>query len=280
MSRRRRRKSRARDRLPQRRKGYTQKAIVGGHKVYLRTGEYEDGSIGEIFIDMHKEGAAFRSLMNNFAIAISIGLQYGVPLEEYVEAFTFTRFEPSGMVQGNDAIKMATSVLDYIFRELAVSYLGRSDLAHAEPSDMAPDSLGSGHQEGNLPEAERELVAESLRRYASTGYVRKQLLVLNGGGGAAGSAARSQTAVGASSDGPASAGTVAAGAAQEVASSAAVFALEETLVREVDLRLERVREARMKGYVGDSCGECGNFTLVRNGTCLKCATCGGTSGCS
>jgi ribonucleoside-diphosphate reductase alpha chain len=273
-------RAQARDRLPQRRKGYTQKAIVGGHKVYLRTGEYEDGSIGEIFIDMHKEGAAFRSLMNNFAIAISIGLQYGVPLEEYVEAFTFTRFEPSGVVQGNDAIKMATSVLDYIFRELAVSYLGRSDLAHAEPSDMAPDSLGSGHQEGNLPEAERELVAESLRRYASTGYVRKQLLVLNGGVGAAGSADRSQTAVRASSDGPASAGTAAAGAAQEVASSAAVFALEETLVREVDLRLERVREARMKGYVGDSCGECGNFTLVRNGTCLKCATCGGTSGCS
>ena len=115
----------SRQRLPGRRKGYTQKAVVGGHKVYLRTGEYEDGSLGEIFVDMHKEGAAFRSLMNNFAIAISIGLQYGVPLEEYVEAYTFTRFEPSGMVEGNDAIKMATSVLDYIFRELAISYLGR-----------------------------------------------------------------------------------------------------------------------------------------------------------
>src|SRR5690554_1037246 len=121
-----------RERLPQRRKGYTQKAVVGGHKVYLRTGEYEDGRLGEIFVDMHKEGAAFRGLMNNFAIAISIGLQYGVPLEEYVEAFTFTRFEPSGMVEGNDAIKMATSVLDYIFRELAISYLGRNDLAHVE----------------------------------------------------------------------------------------------------------------------------------------------------
>jgi hypothetical protein len=115
-----------------RRKGYTQKAIVGGHKVYLRTGEYDDGRLGEIFIDMHKEGAAFRSLMNNFAIAISLGLQYGVPLEEYVEAFTFTRFEPAGIVQGNDAIKNATSILDYIFRELAVSYLGRHDLAHVE----------------------------------------------------------------------------------------------------------------------------------------------------
>jgi ribonucleoside-diphosphate reductase alpha chain len=121
-----------REKLPERRKGYTQKAIVGGHKVYLRTGEYEDGSLGEIFIDMHKEGAGFRAMMNNFAIAVSVGLQYGVPLEEFVEAFTFTKFEPAGMVQGNDSIKNATSILDYIFRELAVSYLDRTDLAHVE----------------------------------------------------------------------------------------------------------------------------------------------------
>ncbi len=114
-----------RRRLPERRSGYTQKAIVGGHKVYLRTGEYDGGQLGEIFIDMHKEGAAFRSLMNNFAIAVSLGLQHGVPLEEFVEAFTFTRFEPNGPVVGHDHIKMATSILDYIFRELAVSYLGR-----------------------------------------------------------------------------------------------------------------------------------------------------------
>ena len=127
---------REREKLPDRRKGYTQKAVVGGHKVYLRTGEYEDGRLGEIFIDMHKEGAAFRSLMNNFAIAISLGLQYGVPLEEYVEAFTFTRFEPAGFVQGNDAIKNATSILDYVFRELAISYLGRHDLAHVSPEEI------------------------------------------------------------------------------------------------------------------------------------------------
>src|SRR3954452_23735869 len=119
-----------RRRLPNRRKGYTQKAIIGGHKVYLRTGEWEDGRLAEVFIDMHKEGSGFRSLMNNFAIAISLGLQYGVPLEEFVEAFTFTRFEPSGIVEGNDTIKMATSILDYIFRELAISYLDRNDLAH------------------------------------------------------------------------------------------------------------------------------------------------------
>src|SRR5207249_452594 len=138
---------RERERMPNRRKGYTQKAIVGGHKVYLRTGEYDDGRIGEIFIDMHKEGAAFRSLMNNFAIAISLGLQYGVPLEEYVDAFTFTRFEPAGLVQGNDTIKNATSILDYIFRELAVSYLGRNDLAHVDLSEVANTGLGSTEAE-------------------------------------------------------------------------------------------------------------------------------------
>ncbi len=135
-----------RRKLPTRRKGYTQKAIVGGHKLYLRTGEYEDGALGEIFIDMHKEGAAFRSLMNSFAIAVSIGLQYGVPLEEFVEAFSFTRFEPSGVVQGNDTIKMATSVLDYIFRELAVSYLERTDLANVDPAGASPRCHRRGHQ--------------------------------------------------------------------------------------------------------------------------------------
>src|SRR5256885_11970730 len=127
---------REREKMPDRRKGYTQKAVVGGHKVYLRTGEYDDGRLGEIFIDMHKEGAALRSIINNFAIAVSLGLQYGVPLEEYVDAFTFTRFEPSGPVQGNDSIKYATSMLDYIFRELAVSYLSRFDLAHVDPSEV------------------------------------------------------------------------------------------------------------------------------------------------
>jgi ribonucleoside-diphosphate reductase alpha chain len=184
------------------------------------------------------------------------------------------------MVQGNDAIKMATSVLDYIFRELAVSYLGRSDLAHAEPCDMAPDSLGGGHQEGDLPETERDLVAESMRRYASTGYVRKQLLVLNGGAEANSPVAQAHATARTATNGAGSSGAMAAGATHEVAGTAEAVAVEEALVREVDLRLERVREARMKGYVGDSCGECGNFTLVRNGTCLKCTTCGATSGCS
>ena len=115
--------------------GYTQRARVGGQKIDLRTRDYADGRLGEIFIDMHKEGATFRSLMNNFAIAVSLGLQYGVPLEEFVDAFTATRFEPAGLVEGNDKITCATSILDYIFRELAVSYLGRDDLA-TDPADQ------------------------------------------------------------------------------------------------------------------------------------------------
>src|SRR6202000_721710 len=166
-------RSHEREKLPHRRKSYTQKAIVGGHKVYLHTGEYEDGRLGEIFIDMHKEGAAFRSLMNNFAIAISVGLQYGVPLEEFVEAFTFTRFEPAGLVIGNDSIKNATSVLDYIFRELAVSYLGRTDLAHVVPS--LDEDLG---KESSSPATE-----VAIAKVASTGYLRgrTQMALVKGG---------------------------------------------------------------------------------------------------
>src|SRR5690606_19648766 len=150
---------------PDRRKGYIQKAAVGGHKVYIHTGEYEDGELGEVFIDMHKEGAAFRSLMNNFAIAISIGLQYGVPLDEFVDAFVFTRFEPSGRVTGNDSIKSATSILDYIFRELGVSYLGRHELANADPDDLNADGLGAGKGE----EAAEPVPAA---RFISRGFAR------------------------------------------------------------------------------------------------------------
>jgi ribonucleoside-diphosphate reductase alpha chain len=249
-----------RRRLPQRRKGYTQKAIVGGHKVYLRTGEYEDGGLAEIFIDMHKEGSTFRSLMDSFAIAISVGLQYGVPLEEFVEAFTFTRFEPSGTVEGNDAIKMATSVLDYIFRELAISYLGRNDLAHVVPADLLPDTLGKGVAESIRPDdgGGRADVAAVMRKVASTGYVRSKLTVLQGGAGAA----------------------ITMGAPVGETVSLAAELRAGTALGAPEARIEQIHAARMKGYEGDSCGECGNFTLVRNGTCLKCETCGGTSGCS
>ena len=275
-----------RQRLPDRRKGYTQKAVVGGHKVYLRTGEYEDGKLGEIFIDMHKEGAAFRSLMNNFAIAISIGLQYGVPLEEFVEAFTFTRFEPSGTVQGNETIKMATSILDYLFRELAVSYLSRNDLAHVKPEDLAPDSVGQGHDEADLPSTQQDVVV----RYASRGFVRRDLRVVtgNGNGGGTGSARRSAAGGNGESHEPKASGTkrIASGGdvgtqlATTPAKDAAPITIKSDVIAKTDEKLDRIRAARMQGYEGDSCGECGNFTLVRNGTCLKCMTCGSTTGCS
>ncbi len=259
-----------RDRLPQRRKGYTQKAIVGGHKVYLRTGEYDDGTVGEIFVDMHKEGAAFRSLMNNFAIAISIGLQYGVPLEEYVDAFTFTRFEPSGRVEGNDVIKMATSVLDYIFRELAVSYLGRNDLAHVEPADLLPDAMGAGVSSRKGEASEQEVAEEALDRViglASTGYVRSNLYVLHGNQSKQTRASATETTSVTTSE--VSAMAITSGARAAGGSGGGM-----------DIVSNRIVEARMKGYQGDACSECGNFTLVRNGTCLKCDTCGSTSGCS
>jgi len=266
-----------RERLPQRRKGYTQKAIVGGHKVYLRTGEYEDGRVGEIFVDMHKEGAAFRSLMNNFAIAISIGLQYGVPLEEFVEAYTFTRFEPSGLVEGNDAIKMSTSVLDYIFRELAISYLGRSDLAHVEQADLRPDGVGRGEIQGELPAPGTEAAqaaAVAVKRIASVGYVRSNLYVLNGR--MAGNVAIAEQAIAAGqrpnelTDGPAVA----------LASNAQAAVVGVAVGEASSSALGFAREAKLKGFEGDACPECGNFTMVRNGTCLKCTTCGGTTGCS
>jgi ribonucleoside-diphosphate reductase alpha chain len=268
-----------RRRLPDRRKGYTQKAVVGGHKVYLRTGEYEDGTLGEIFIDMHKEGAAFRSLMNNFAIAVSIGLQYGVPLEEFVEAFTFVRFEPSGMVEGNDTIKMATSILDYLFREVAISYLGRNDLAHVEPEDLTPDSMGDGHDEADLGHWGGTLV----ERTVSKGYIRSSdlsnLYVLRADE-AQKAAATAQLV--AQATGAAATGTHRHGVGHLHAhvETMSVIDIDSDAITTADDRMSRIREARMKGYEGDSCSECGNFTLVRNGTCLKCETCGSTSGCS
>ncbi|KAB2920592.1 MAG: vitamin B12-dependent ribonucleotide reductase [Hyphomicrobiaceae bacterium] len=287
-------RAREREKLPNRRKSYTQKATVGGHKVYLHTGEYEDGRLGEIFIDMHKEGAAFRSLMNNFAIAISLGLQYGVPLEEYVDAFTFTRFEPAGLVQGNDTIKNATSILDYIFRELAVSYLGRNDLAHVDVSEIANTGLGSSDEE-----LEEDQAPPPAARFLSRGLLRGQenrVLALR--------STSSAVAIAATRTEPAS---PVASLQQEVTTAFAqttkteVTQLAQQLADQLALRqktriareaaevvraakssveADRIAEAKVKGYEGESCRECGNFTLVRNGTCLKCDTCGSTSGCS
>jgi ribonucleoside-diphosphate reductase alpha chain len=335
---------REREKLPNRRKGYTQKAMVGGHKVYLRTGEYNDGRLGEIFIDMHKEGAAFRSVMNNFAIAISLGLQYGVPLEEYVDAFTFTRFEPAGFVQGNDAIKNATSILDYVFRELAISYLGRHDLAHVSPADIDATTVGTGDSQGKAPPeaavshglvrgkrlalvdaSARGSTASSLAdAVGSTAHSRES------GNPGAGSGVATARAGGSLTDAISSAhsregGNPGAGAATARAGNVTTLgatALKQREQTEQQIRVglaelapqvkprpttdvtaraadslgfkpaganakadgpskaDRSAAARMAGYQGDACGECGNFTLVRNGTCLKCDTCGSTTGCS
>jgi ribonucleoside-diphosphate reductase alpha chain len=268
-----------REKMPERRKGYTQKAVVGGHKVYLRTGEYADGSLGEIFIDMHKEGAGFRAMMNNFAIAVSVGLQYGVPLEEFVDAFTFTKFEPAGMVQGNDSIKNATSILDYIFRELAVSYLDRTDLAHVKPEGATFDSLGRGQEEGvrnfeEVPDSRASSPIDVLRQISSTGYLRKrvpqELVVLQGGAGAI-------TALNGAGDPVATLETL----VPEVArNTVAVSSTTTTAVASGTVGMDARTKAKMQGYEGEACGDCGNYTLVRNGTCMKCNTCGATSGCS
>ncbi|MDA8792054.1 vitamin B12-dependent ribonucleotide reductase [Bacteriovoracaceae bacterium] len=216
--------------LPNRRSGYTQKTSVGGHKVYLRTGEYKDGNLGEIFIDMHKEGAAYRSLMNCFSIAISLGLQYGVPLEEFVDAFTFTKFEPNGVVQGHDNIKMSTSIIDYVFRDLAFRYLDRNDLIHVQPSDLESDKIIGESQE------EEPLLAmlDEEKVFHTDGSVSVQ--------------------------------------------THKVITKENN--SDMMMKARSMQEAKLKGYEGDMCPECQSFTLVRNGSCLKCDTCGSTTGCS
>jgi ribonucleoside-diphosphate reductase alpha chain len=212
-----------RNKLPDRRKGgYTQKARIGGHSLYLHTGEYENGQLGEIFIDMHREGAAFRSLVNSFAIAVSLGLQFGVPLEEFVEAFVFTRFEPNGMVMGHDHIKTSTSVVDFIFRDLAITYLERYDLAHIAPDEEKLQTTDiSGPQSRvsfDVPAAEMRILSDE---------------------------------------------TLAEGAMHK--------AMAQSEVK---------RQARIQGFTGDLCSDCGSPNMVRNGTCLQCEACGTTSGCS
>ncbi len=240
-----------RRKLPFRRRGYTQKAKIGNHSVYLRTGEYENGQIGEIFIDMHREGAAFRSLMNCFAISISLGLQHGVPLEEFVDAFVYTRFEPNGVVIGNPNIKMTTSIIDYIFRELAVTYLGRTELAHierdAELRTSPIDAISKLDKEADFEEEEiySERIIEEVRPHEQTPPSNEPPQTNS----------NSEP-----TEHPISAQNVKPG--------------------EANGRYEMVKEARMKGYTGDICSSCGSLTMVRNGTCLKCTTCGETSGCS
>jgi ribonucleoside-diphosphate reductase alpha chain len=267
--------------LPNRRMGYTQKAKIGGHSIFIRTGEYEDGSLGEIFLDMHKEGAAFRSLLNGFAITVSLGLQYGVPLEEYVDAFTFSRFEPNGMVQGHDYVKMATSVIDYIFRDLAISYLKRTDLGQVKPDDLlatgtsgqaggdsgAPEPKhrhGEKHSAGFKPHGSGAAMPGGAPKTAGTPAA-------GGKGGGIMKAPAPETITGHSPGGTAPALNAAVRSA-----AAPVQVLEPPGQSE----LLKIAHARIKGYEGDPCPSCGSFTLIRNGTCMKCDTCGGTTGCS
>ncbi|MDQ5866990.1 MAG: vitamin B12-dependent ribonucleotide reductase [Chloroflexota bacterium] len=249
--------------LPNRRSGYTQKATIAGHNVYVRTGEYEDGRLGEIFIDMHKEGAAFRSVMNCFAIAVSLGLQYGVPLEEYADAFILTRFEPSGRVMGNDHIKNATSVIDYIFRELAICYLDRLDLAHlpegyeANRGDTVPDLT-------KKPQV-------NIGPTTVTGTSPHLQPLKNGNGNGNGNG---------HTNGNGHSHTNGHAEAAKVEAPTAVLTQTMVMVKAEPTRSEQAAEAKLKGYEGEGCPECGNFTLVRNGTCLKCDSCGSTTGCS
>ena len=302
-----------RHRLPDRRSGYTQKASVGGHKIYLRTGEYEDGSLGEIFLDMHREGAAFRSLMNCFAIAISLGLQHGVPLEEYVDAFVFTRFEPNGPVSGNDRLKMATSVIDYIFRELAITYLDRNDLAQVSDEDLRSDTAGGGSRHPVNPNSQRR-----------TARKPAEVMAADPPGGAADDPEERPGQLPAPAEVPlglrdhpapevpavatphASAGnghgnghghggaTHAPGrgephgdevpailTASMVTIDTRVTTIDSGSPREVIREIrERAIMARQMGFTGDPCPSCQAMQLVRNGTCTKCMGCGATTGCS
>ena len=242
-----------RRRLPDRRAGYTQKARIGNHKVYLRTGEYEDGTLGEIFIDMHKEGAAFRSMTNCFAIAVSLGLQHGVPLDEYLDAFLFTRFEPNGVVQGNPYIKMSTSIIDYIFRELAITYLNRHDLAHVIPDDLRGDAVHDD-EDGDVPYESEEVVSERL---------------MDADEPEAPSLAP-----------PRSAHLKPVAESRPAAVSQAPPPTNRIAGVQAGSMSDRIRIAKQKGYEGDPCSNCQSLTLVRSGACAKCDTCGETSGCS
>ena len=285
--------------LPNRRMGYTQKAKIGGHSIFIRTGEYEDGSLGEIFLDMHKEGAAFRSLLNSFAITVSLGLQYGVPLEEYVDAFTFSRFEPNGMVQGHDYVKMATSVIDYVFRDLAISYLKRNDLGQVKPEDLVStmtkseadvtnpkpkEKQSSGFRPNasvpvSPPAVQQSAVQQSAPQQSVSNTVSAKTIKPSGSGSVTKAAGSSVSAVDTYDGSRSVHGT--SMLSQEAQQGAHVLVhpnKEEAYPHESEVI--KIIEARIKGYEGDPCPNCGFFTLVRNGTCMKCDTCANTTGCS
>ncbi len=289
-----------RKKLPFRRRGYTQKAVIAGHKIYLRTGEYKDGNLGEIFLDMAKEGAAFRSLMNSFAIAISLGLQHGVPLDEFVDAFVFTRFEPNGIVQGHEQVKLCTSIIDYVFRDLAINYLNRGELGQVIPEDLRSDTVGpttpddtplfdppAADGDVDVPAASRETTStkappEALHR----GITAADTPTLAHTAGAAtgyhpsGNGSESGNGNGASGNGNgSSSGTSSGSGTTALHVEAQTTTVSVSRFGTLSLH-EAIKQARMKGFEGDPCSDCGQFMLVRNGTCLKCVGCGQTTGCS
>jgi ribonucleoside-diphosphate reductase alpha chain len=240
-------------RLPKKRVGFTQEARVGGHKIFLRTGQYEDGTLGEIFIDMHKEGAAFRSLMNCFAMSVSIGLQYGVPLQTYVDQFTFTRFEPQGLVEGHPYVRMATSIVDYLFRVLGCEYLGRYDLAHVKPEGEEAVQhvgfLGGGNKEDRVSDSE---LPGAMHGPASLSYTPAAV---------ARSASEAES-LEAKIHAPSG-----HGGGRDFAHEAAAHSSP--------------LDAQLDAMMGDApvCDVCGHIT-VRNGACYKCLNCGNSMGCS
>jgi ribonucleoside-diphosphate reductase alpha chain len=277
-----------RHRLPHRRQGYTQKAVISGHKIYVRTGEYEDGKLGEIFLDMAKEGAAFRSLMNCFAIAVSLALQYGVPLEEFVDAFVFTRFEPNGPVQGHDKVKMVTSVIDYVFRDLAINYLDRKDLCQVVLDDLRNDTV-SGSERDDLPLFDDAAAAADTDEVppASGGTPPSASAKTSPSSQAvAGAAVAALSGISAAdpsflvktSNGNGHSNGNGGGNGHSNGNGHGLTATRSGTA--VIPKALASRQARLKGYEGDPCNECGQFMLVRNGTCLKCNGCGATSGCS
>jgi ribonucleoside-diphosphate reductase alpha chain len=243
-----------RHKLPKKRRGHIREALVGGHKVFLRTGEYEDGSLGEIFIDMYKEGASFRALMNSFAILTSKALQYGVPLEDLVDTFTFTRFEPSGPVEGHEAIKFATSVLDFVFRSLGYDYLNRTDFVHVKAVDEVPSNGNGNKLNENSNNDPKDKTEEVQSNNADINDLANQ-------------SGESISNIKINEDGE--------------------LVPDEVLVSEPKKNgsstknaLKTAAEARSMGYTGEYCVNCGSMKVKRNGSCTVCEDCGSTSGCS
>ncbi len=252
-----------RHKLPKVRHGHIREAVIGGHKVFLRTGEYEDGKLGEIFIDMYKEGTAYKALLNSFAILASKALQYGIPLEELVDSFTFTRFEPAGPVQGHDAIKYATSILDYVFRSLGYDYLGREDFVHVKAVDEDTDA-DSPMNLKDLSPAQKVLNKNQQKRKEGNG-----------------NSPSSPNVVQAKSDKPKN-NTVATANEPEAVGVEAVKDTPKTNGQSAHLQIKvgSSREAVSFGYTGEQCPNCGSMRVKRNGSCTVCEDCGSTSGCS